>query len=178
MAQTAVTAAPPPGWRFRIGIGFFVLGWVCPLFIPIVTATSLSTEWKTTISGLLIVGGPEICSFVSIAFLGKAGFNYLKSRIFAFFKRAAPQAKVSRTRYRIGLAMWAFLALFGVFIYYAPDLIPGYDENRLAMNLISDALFVASFFVLGGDFWDKFRALFIYEASALIPEDGSKPGTH
>ncbi|MGD1986316.1 MAG: hypothetical protein PVH74_11575 [Desulfobacterales bacterium] len=30
--------------------------------------------------------------------------------------------------------------------------------------------FVASFFILGGDFWDKFRALFIYEAKAQIPK--------
>ncbi len=51
-----------------------------------------------------------------------------------------------------------------------PDLIPGHKENRLVMNLIADFLFVASFFILGGDFWDKFRALFIYEAKAQIPE--------
>jgi hypothetical protein len=25
-------------------------------------------------------------------------------------------------------------------------------------------------FILGGDFWDKFRALFIYEAKAQIPK--------
>jgi hypothetical protein len=30
--------------------------------------------------------------------------------------------------------------------------------------------FVASFFILGADFWDKFRALFIYEAKAQIPK--------
>ena len=32
--------------------------------------------------------------------------------------------------------------------------------------------FIVSFFVLGGDFWEKFRALFIYEAKALIPDTG------
>ncbi len=65
--------------------------------------------------------------------------------------------------------MWALLVLYGSFIWYAPDLIPGYDENRIVMNLVADFLFIVSFFVLGGDFWDKFRALFIYDAKVVIP---------
>ena len=81
---------------------------------------------------------------------------------------------VSRTRYRFGLTILILLTVFGSFIYYAPDLIPGYNENRLMMNFIADFLFVASFFILGGEFWDKFRALFIYEAKAQIPD--RKPG--
>lgn len=174
MTLTQASEAPPVGWRFRIGIGFFVLGWVCPLFIPLVTASGLSAEWKTAISGLLLVGVPEIFSFVSIAFLGKDGFNYIKSRVFAFLKRAAPSGRVSRMRYHIGLLIWALLALFGVFSYYVPDLIPSYDENRIVMGLVADFFFIVSFFVLGGDFWDKFRALFIYDAKVVIPE--SKPG--
>lgn len=164
-----VTEGPPPRWRFKLGVGFFVLGWVCPLLIPIVTATDLPTEWKAAVSGLLLVVAPEVLSLACIALLGKAGFNYIKHRAFALFKRAAPKARVSRARYRFGIAIWALLAIFGVFIYYAPDLIPGYDEHRVAMNLVADALFIASFFVLGGDFWEKFRALFIYEARAIIP---------
>ena len=170
MVPIQTTELPPPGWRFRTGIGFFALGWVCPFFIPLVTASSLPAAWKTIISGLLLVGGPEVFTLVSIAFLGKDGFNYISSRLFAFFKRAAPQARVSRTRYNTGLVVWALLVLYGSFIWYAPDLIPGYDENRIVMNLVADFLFIVSFFVLGGDFWDKFRALFIYDAKALIPE--------
>lgn len=170
MADSQTITPPAQGWRFRIGIVFFAFGWLCPLFIPLVTASDLSTEWKTTISGLLLVGAPEVFSLVSIAILGKSGFNYLKSRVLVFFKRAAPARRVSRTRYRIGLVMWAVLFIWGMFIYYAPDLIPGYEENRLVVNLVADSLFVASFFVLGGEFWEKFRALFIYEAKAHIPE--------
>lgn len=173
MAQTTPAVAPPPGWRFRVGIGFFVVGWICPLFIPLVAATDLPTEWKAVISGLLAVGGPEVMCLVSIAFLGKAGFNYLKARLFAFFKRAAPPDQVSRMRYRFGILIWVLLILFGYFIGYAPDAIPGYEEHRIAMNLVADALFVTSFFILGGEFWDKFRALFIYEAKALIPSEQS-----
>jgi hypothetical protein len=32
------------------------------------------------------------------------------------------------------------------------------------VSLIGDVMFVASLFVLGGDFWDKIRALFSHSA--------------
>jgi len=44
----------------------------------------------------------------------------------------------------------------------------------LAANLIGDGLLVSSLFVLGGDFWDKLRGLFIHKAEIKIPARGSK----
>ena len=32
------------------------------------------------------------------------------------------------------------------------------------MKIAADMIFIASFFVLGGDFWDKLHALFVREA--------------
>ena len=32
-------------WRFRIGMALFVAGLFSPLLVPLVTASSLSTEW-------------------------------------------------------------------------------------------------------------------------------------
>jgi hypothetical protein len=150
-------------WRFRTGVALIALGWICPLFIPLVTKSALSTEWKTALSGFLLVVGPEVLSLLAIAILGKDGFNYLKEKVFALLRRAAPTAKVSRARYRAGLAIWALLFVYGSFVWYAPDLVPGYYENRIAMNLTADFLFIVSLFVLGGDFWQKFRALFTYD---------------
>ena len=149
--------------RFRIGVTLIAMGWICPLFIPLVTQSTLSTEWKTALSGVLLVVAPEGLSLLAIAILGKDGFNYLKEKVFAIFRRAAPSAKVSRTRYRVGLSIWALLVVYGWLVSYVPDLVPGYSENRIAFNLAVDALFVVSLFVLGGDFWEKFRALFIYD---------------
>ena len=160
----------PPRWRFPMGIGLFVISWIMPVFVPLVMVSNLPIEGKAAISGVLVVGGPEVCGLVSIAVLGRDGFNYIRSRVFVYLRRTAPSARVSRTRYRIGLCLWGLLAIFNYFIFYAPDLIPGYKANRLSMNLVADLIFIASFFVLGGDFWEKFRALFIYEAKALIPE--------
>jgi hypothetical protein len=73
--------------------------------VPLVTSSNLSTETKTLLSGLLIIGVPETFSVISIVFLGKDGFNYIKEKIFTFLKRVVPQGEVSRFRYRIGLFM-------------------------------------------------------------------------
>ena len=39
-------------------------------------------------------------------------------------------------------------------------------NNRLALALAGDALLMSSMFVLGGNFWDKIRSLFVHDATA------------
>jgi len=160
---------PPPGWRFNLGLFFFILGWACPLFIPLVALTKLPGAWKATISGLLGLGIPELLWVAAVAIMGKSGFNYLKMRFFGFFKKYAPPDTVSRTRYRIGLVMFTAPILFGWLAPYMPQWIPGYEGHRLIVNFMGDLIFISSLFVLGGDFWDKVRSLFVYDARAHIP---------
>jgi hypothetical protein len=159
----------PTGWRFRLGLFFFALGWICPLFIPLVTRSDLPVETKTLLSGFLLIGVPEIFSVISIVILGKSGFEYIKTKLFTLLKLAVPQGPVSRMRYRIGLFMLLLHILYANFIFYAPNLVPGYLDARISMNLTADFLFLLTLLVLGGDFWDKLRALFIYDAKAHIP---------
>jgi hypothetical protein len=141
-----------------------VVGAICPLFAPVVAMTGLSTEWKAALSGLLLVGIPEIFSLMAIAVMGKEGFNYIKGKVFAFFKRHALPKEVSLTRYRIGLVLFLLPLLFGWLAPYGTELIPGYESHRLAVNLGGDFLLILSLFVLGGEFWDKVKGLFVYGA--------------
>jgi hypothetical protein len=167
MTHDASTTEPShPGWRFRLGVSFFALGLVCPVFVPLVAATGLSTEWKTILSGILMLGVPELLWVVAVAVMGKAGFDYIKARVFGFLKRHAVPRTVSRTRYRIGLALFLLPVLFGWLAPYGPGAIPGYESQRFAVNLAGDLLLLTSLFVLGGEFWEKLRALFVYEAKA------------
>jgi hypothetical protein len=53
---------------------------------------------------------------------------------------------------------------------YAPWWLPDSSPERLYVNLGADAMFLVSLFVLGGDFWDKLRAIFVREARAVFPE--------
>jgi hypothetical protein len=168
--QSKISESPPSKGRLYWGGGIFVAGFLSPLLVPLVTASSLSTGWKATLSGLLVVGMPEIFMLIAVAILGKPGYNYLKSRIFAFLKRHGPPDTVSRARYRLGLVMFALSLLTGWLLPYISHLIPAYEQSRQLINVAGDLILIASFFVLGGDFWDKVRALFIHGAKAQFPE--------
>jgi len=163
-AAITKTEQPPAGGRFRLGLTILIVGWLSPLLIPIVTRTSLATEWKTIISGLLAVGIPEVFTVAAIAVMGKSGFNLIKERIFSFFKKHGPPDRVSLTRYRIGLVMFVLPVVFGWLGPYGAHKISGYETHRFAVSVIGDLMFIASFFVLGGDFWDKIQSLFIHSA--------------
>ncbi len=164
-ATATKTEQPRAGWRFRLGLITLVVGWLSPLCIPVITATELSTRWKTIISGALAVGIPEVFTVAAIAIMGKSGYNLIKERVFSFLKKHGPPDRVSLTRYRIGLVMFVLPLVFGWLGPYGAHLISGYEAHRFAVSLIGDVMFVASLFVLGGDFWDKIRALFIHRAT-------------
>jgi hypothetical protein len=162
------TEQKPLSWRFRIGFSLFILGFFSPLCIPLVTATNLSTAWKTTLSGLFMLGIPELFWLVAAAIMGKPGFNYIKKKVFGTLKRHALPDKVSRTRYRLGLVMLVIPLLYGWLEPYASPLIPGYEKHHVVLAIAGDVILFASLFVLGGEFWDKLRTLFIYEAKVRI----------
>jgi hypothetical protein len=162
------TDRPTAGWRFRLGLTILIVGWFSPVLIPVITRTSLATEWKTIISGMLAVGIPEVFTVAAIAIMGKSGYNLIKERIFSFLKKHGPPDRVSLTRYRIGLVMFVLPIAFGWLGPYGVHLIAGYEAHRFVVNLIGDVMFVSSLFVLGGDFWDKIRALFIQSAKVQI----------
>jgi uncharacterized membrane protein (DUF441 family) len=163
-ATATETEQPRAGWRFRLGLIVLVVGWLSPLCIPLITATELPTRWKTIISGALAVGIPEVFTVAAIAIMGKSGYNLIKEQIFSFLKKHGPPDRVSLTRYRIGLVMFVLPVIFGWLGPYGVHLIPGYETHRFVVSLIGDVMFVASLFVLGGDFWDKIRALFSHSA--------------
>jgi hypothetical protein len=110
---------PPPGWRFRIGVSLFILGFFSPLSIPLVTATSLSTAWKTTLSGLLMLGIPELLWLVAAGIMGKPGFNYLKAKVFVrCLQTVCPAAKGKPD----ALSAWAGYAGHTIAIWVAGTL--------------------------------------------------------
>lgn len=159
-----------PDWRFRIGVIVFVVSWCSPLLIPLVTASGLPAHWKTIISGALAVGIPEIGTILAIAIMGKSGFDTMKNRIFGFLKKHGPADRVSPTRYRIGLVMFVMPLLFGWFSPYLQGLVPQIDAHRNLLAITGDLALIGSLFVLGGDFWDKVRSLFVHDAIAVLPE--------
>ena len=169
MAEVAQAHVPAAGWRLKLGVVLFGLSIALPVLgIPLVAAMGLSAATVTTVSGVLLVGS-EVLGVVAVAVMGKSGYAFIKNRVFGFLKQFGPPAEVGRTRYTIGLVMFAVPSAFGWLTPYAADLVPGYAGNEFTYAVVGDALLLVSLFVLGGDFWDKVRALFIGGAKAVFP---------
>jgi hypothetical protein len=168
-------ALRPPVARLRAGAAILVLWLGAKLIGPaLIVSTDLSTEAKALLSGLLFFGVSKLCLVAVIMVLGKPGFLYLKTQIFsalarAFARIARPHA-VGRLRYRIGLAMFFLPLLLGWVIPILQRVSPYLDQLGRPFEWVWDIVFIASFFVLGGEFWDKLRALFVYGAKAKFPE--------
>ncbi len=154
-----------PKRRLVIGGAIFIIGFLMPLLVAVVAKMNMSLGLKTTISALLLLGIPEVFMLITIAILGKEGYNYLKDKLFGFLKRYGPPQKVSRFRYYIGLVMFCLPFFAGWLLPYIDHLLPGYQEYELYVNIGGDILLLISLFVLGGEFWDKIRSLFIYKTN-------------
>ena len=173
MTEVSQTNVPAAGWRLKLGVLLFALSIALPVFgVPLVASMTLSTKAIATISSVLLAGA-EVLGIAAVAVMGKSGYAFIKNRIFGFFKQYGPPAEVSRTRYTIGLVMFSVPIIFGWLAPYAADLIPGYSDSRLTYAIVGDLLLLTSLFVLGGDFWDKLRALFIGGAKAVFPKTTS-----
>ena len=148
--------------RLIVGAAVFIIGFLAPLFVPLVTRSELSTAWKTTLSGLLMAGVPELFMVITVGILGKDGYQYLKGKVFAFMKKHGPPQQVSRTRYKIGLVFFTIPLLFALLFPYLSHHFAVLEKIESVINIGGDVMFFTSFFILGGEFWDKIRALFAY----------------
>jgi hypothetical protein len=167
--QTTTHEQPPAGWRLKLGAGLFVLSMVLPLVgVPAVAAFGLSATLTASVSGALLMGA-EVLGLAAVAVMGKSGYTYIKNRIFVFLKRHGPPQEVSSLRYTIGLVMFCLPLLFGWALPYAAEFILSLKSNPLPYALGGDLLLLTSLFVLGGNFWDKLRSLFVYNAEVRFP---------
>ena len=111
---------------------------------------------------------------IAVAVAGKEGFTYIKSKIFGFLKKHGPPDTVSKTRYRIGLVLFLIPIIVGWLLPYFTHLIPYYEENKNLISVAGDVVLITSLFILGGDFWDKLRSLFIYSAKIIFREENNE----
>ncbi len=64
--------------------------------------------------------------------------------------------------------MFIIPLLMALFLPYAGNLLPFYQANLIKFSIGGDVLFISSIFVLGGEFWDKLQALFMYDAKVQL----------
>jgi hypothetical protein len=74
------------------------------------------------------------------------------------------EVEIGPLRHRIGLVMFCLPLISSFLEPYIDAVAPGLRPNSWALQMLGDALLIGSFFVLGGNFWEKLRALFIRTA--------------
>jgi len=158
------------GWRLKLSATLFGLSIVLPLFgVPLVAALDLSRTMVASISGVLLLAG-EILGIAAVAFVGKNGYAFIKNKFCGWLKQYGPPNKVSRLRYQVGLVMFCTPIFFGWVSVYVADYIPAFAQKPLPYAIGGDLLLLVSLFVLGGDFWDKIRSLFVHDAEVRFSQ--------
>ncbi len=179
--QENTSATPDPDftktWRYKVGLTMIIGGNLGILFALVMPALGAGAGTV----GAMVLGG-EAISLASIVFLGKAGFKAIKSKFFAFVK-ASYAGPVRKTRHYIGVALLCtnvlttfILALYAwdSFAAATPQgphpIVWGLDLDQQAsmvawLFLIGEISFLIAIYVLGADWWGKFRRIFVWEAT-------------
>ena len=156
---------PPGKVRLSVGISLIVLSFILPVFSVWIVSSSLPVHLKSILVAVVSLGGPEVIALAAVAVLGKECFDLILAKIFKGVKRIVPaKGSVGKVQYRIGLAIFLLSFVPSYIFAYVPYLMS--DLNRIYVCIGADIAFIASLFMLGGDFWDKLRSLFIYESKA------------
>ncbi len=161
--------APKAGWRIKTGFAMFIASLTWPVLLPILPLIGLSTRSIAVFTGIMAVAA-EVMLVAGAAVAGKEGFAFIKQRVFGFIKSYGPPQEVSATRYNTGLVILMLPVLYAFLSPYIGQYIPGLDEHRKVYAIAGDVMLLVALFLLGGNFWEKLRALFIHKAVAVMPD--------
>lgn len=157
------------GWRFKCGVALFCLMILMVLMIPVAAASGMAPSKLATVTGAIFVGN-KVILLLTIAVMGKAGFQELKGMIGGYMPRLTSDDIVGPTRHVVGLVMFCLPIVTAWLEPYLDAMAPGLRPNLWQLQLLGDVMLVASIFVLGGNFWEKIRALFIRTARVAAPQ--------
>jgi len=160
-------------WKYYTGITLFVYCWIPYIivgFIPLLGFSGVETVSIMTI----LVATAEVAFFVSVLLLGKPFLEAIKSKIkrFIFRKEAVATAPyISKGQHYVGVTLF-FLSFLPYFITEIAMLLDYPKEGGhvvlLGVLLLGDALFMASLFILGSEFWDRLKKLLAWPGKNLV----------
>ncbi len=147
-------------WQLRMGLAVLILSIALPLGGVLFSFLGWRGMQSAFIAFLLVGGLPEILCLLAIAVLGKEHYASTVSAV----RRTRSLPSVSRMRYYSGL-IGCLLNGVPIWLYaYTPWLMPE-GSNKFIILATADLVFIFSIFLMGGEFWEKFRRLFVWEGS-------------
>jgi hypothetical protein len=174
MATSEAAASTPAAaeWRFKLGIFIFIFAFALWLLVPLAASMNVPGPRIAAMTGAIFVAN-KVLLLTCIAVMGKAGFQQLKGMVFGYAKGLAPSGPIGPTRHAIGLVMFGLPLITAMLEPYVDQLFPVLRPKIWQFQALGDVMLIASFFVLGGDFWSKIRALFIRTAKVVDTRDGA-----
>ncbi|NER59437.1 transporter suffix domain-containing protein [Pseudomonas sp. MAFF212428] len=168
MNHDDVANAHPTSWRLKVGIAIICLMAASWLSLPVLASAGVPGSRIAALTGILFISN-KILLLVVIAVMGKSGFQQLKGKLFGYVSAMAPRSdsEVGPARHALGVVMFCLPILSSFLEPYVDSIWPGARPGLWQLQVLGDLLFVGSFFVLGGNFWDKVRALFIRTARVV-----------
>ena len=151
--------------RLKLGIAFAVGGNLLFFTSAWIAWMPWTASFKATLWSILFFA-PETGTIIGAALMGRENYERFKTRAFQIIGRIKPAGDVGLVRHRTGLAMFFLPLLVTCVLAYSPQWLPDSSLLRWGSKIASVLVFLASFFVLGGDFWDKLHALFRHETRA------------
>jgi hypothetical protein len=161
-------------WKYYLGMALFVYSFIPICTTELVFFLPLS---KTVAASVAVVylGSGEVAFFAAIALLGKPFINAMKAKIKRVFlpsRVSGPAKPIGKTRHYVGVSLFfiSFLPYPGIeatLLFRDPGHIN--LTTLLAVMFLSDALFIASLFILGGEFWERLKKLFQWQEGKESP---------
>jgi hypothetical protein len=156
--------------RFKAGIATFVLAFAIHLVTLVVFLVGAPPGTVAAV-GAIVFALNKVLLIVCAAILGRDGFNRLKGMVFGGVRQYVFQAEVGPIRHGIGLVLFVVPIVFAWVSPYLEQLAPSIGRHTVQAGITGDILLLVSLFVLGGSFWEKLRALFIRNATVVLPGD-------
>lgn len=154
--------------RLYTGILLMITGFILPMGSLVVMQTSWPVSLKGLLGGICFFGF-EIMMIPAVAIMGKDNYNIIMTHALGWLKNFKPAGNVGKVRHSVGIILFLLPLVPTYIMGYIPAWLPDNSPIRLYVSIASDIIFLTALFVLGGDFWDKLRSLFILEARAWFP---------
>lgn len=150
------------GWKFYLGVALFVYSLATLALLALIPFLFTATVAATLVTAVVVSG--ELSFWVGAALLGKPFVEALKTKIRGFFGRpVVPPRPVSRRRHAVGLVLFSLSFV----TYYLAMAIPFLEWEKpteltamIVVGIAGEVLFFTSLFVLGGEFWERLKALY------------------
>jgi hypothetical protein len=142
--------------KYKIGLILIVLSCILPLLAFIVPFLGLSTDLTVFFAGIFVVGGPELLFFTGLILAGREAAQMVKKKMFK------PAGKI---RYRTGLIIFIISVLLNwVTAYLEVTNVLAMDYHaKLYLMAGLDLILILSVFVMGSEFFIKFKRIFVWE---------------